>query len=92
MRLLNTREEVVATFTHAKEKLSFHLTHKNKPPKKLGWFEMAPAVAGGGQRLVDEIVLSGVALFEFDRRVKKYEDMGEAAGGVGEGVGAAAGG
>ena len=56
MRLLNAREELVAKFTHV------------MAVSKWGRFEMAPRVAEGGQRLVDEIVLSGVALLEQDRR------------------------
>lgn len=95
MRLLNTREEVVATFTHHKEeKFSFH-THltKDKSPKKWGWFEIAAdGGGGGGQRLIDEIILSGVALLLYERRAMKYGAMGEAAGGVGGGIAAAAGG
>lgn len=101
MRLLNTSEEVVATFTPVKDKLSSFIHHVKKDKsseeesKKWGWFEMAPRVAaadGGGQRLVDEIVLSGVALLEYERRATKYGAVGEAVGGVGEGVGAAVGG
>lgn len=95
MRLLNAKEEVVATFTHVKDKLSsfIHLKKDKSESKKLGWFEMAPQVAAdGGQRLVDEIVLSGVALLEYERRATKYGAVGEAVGGVGEGVGAAVGG
>lgn len=95
MRLLNAKEEVVATFTHVKDKLSsfIHLTKDKSESKKWGWFEMTPQVAAdGGQRLVDEIVLSGLALLEFERRATKYGAVGEAVGGVGEGVGAAVGG
>ncbi len=65
MRLLNAREELLATFTH------------NTAASNWGRFEMTLRVAEGGQRLVDEIVLSGVALLEYERREKETSDVAE---------------
>ena len=76
MRLLNAREELLATFKRV------------TAVSKWGRFEMTSRVADGGQRLVDEIVLSGVALLEQNRREKNASAAGEAVGG---GVSAAAG-
>lgn len=60
MILLNSREELLATFTHSIMAVS-----------KWGRFELTPRVAEeGGQRLLDEIVLSGVALLEQKRRAR----------------------
>lgn len=76
MKLLNAREELLATFTHV------------TAVSKKGRFELAPRVAEGGQRLVDEIVLSGVALLEQERRIKMASGVGDVGGGVGAAVGA----
>lgn len=77
MRLLNAREELLATFTHVTAVSNW------------GRFEMAPRVVEGSQRLVDEIVLSGVALLEYERRQKKISAVAEVVGGAGGGAGAA---
>lgn len=77
MKLLNAREELLATFTHVTAK------------SKMGRFELAPRVAEGGQRLVDEIVLSGVALLEQERRITMASAVGDVGGAVGGAVGAA---
>lgn len=79
MRLLNAREELLATFTHDKAASSW------------GKFEIALRVAEGGQRLVDEIVLSGVALLEYERREKKFSGVAELVGAAGQAGGALAG-
>lgn len=81
MKVLNEREEVLATFTHVMS-LS-----------KWGRFEMMPRVAEGGQRLVDEIVLSGLALLEQRRRGQtSLAAAGWGGGGGGSGDSAGAGG
>ena len=80
MKLHNARKELLATFTRV------------MALSKWGRFEMTPRVAEGGQRLVDEIVLSGVALLEQRRRGKKSSAGGEGGGGGGSGDSAAAGG
>lgn len=80
MKLLNARKELLATFTHV------------TALSKWGQFEMTPRVAEGGQRLVDEIVLSGVALLEQKRRKQKASAVGEGvAGGANAAVAAGAG-
>ncbi len=56
MKLLNARKELLAAFTRV------------TALSKWGRFELTPRVAEGGQRLVDEIVLSGVALLVLKRR------------------------
>lgn len=76
MKLLNTRKELLATFAHV------------TAVSKWGRFEMTPRVAEGGQRLVEEILLSGLALLEQDRREENASAIGEA---VGSGVSAVAG-
>ncbi|MCJ1345850.1 hypothetical protein MMC31_004059 [Peltigera leucophlebia] len=63
MRLLNASEELLATFTDV------------TAVSKWGRFEMTPLVAEGGQRLVDEVVLSGMALLEQNRREKEVEAL-----------------
>ena len=77
MKLLNAREELLATFTHVGAASNW------------GSFQTASRVAEGGQRLVDEILLSGVALLEYERRRKKISAVAEVVGGVGGGAGAA---
>lgn len=49
---------------------------------------MAPQVVGQ-RRLVDDIVLSGMALLEFERRATQYGTVGEVASAAGGGAGAA---
>lgn len=80
MRLLNAREKLLATFTPV------------TAVSKWGRLEMTPLVAEGGQRLVDEVVLSGVALLEQDRREKKASAVGEVGSAAGGAAAAAAGG
>ncbi len=78
MKLLNAREELLATFIHVKAASNYW-----------GCFQTASRVAEGGQRLVDEIVLSGVALLEYERRLKKISAVADVVGGAGGGAGAA---
>ncbi|MCJ1343467.1 hypothetical protein MMC31_001661 [Peltigera leucophlebia] len=79
MRLFNAREELLATFISV------------TAVSKWGRFEMTPLVAEGGQRLVDEVVLSGVALLEQDRREEKASAAGEVGSAAGGAVAAAVG-
>ena len=80
MKLLNSRAELLATFIRVKAASNYW-----------GCFQTALLVAEGGQRLVDEIVLSGVALLEYERRLKNISAVAEVVGGAGGGVGAALG-
>lgn len=79
LSLLNANEELLATFTSVSMAVS-----------KWGRFELTPRVAEGGQRLVDEIVLSGLALLEErrrkDRRRKRGHNGLTASGGASSGA------
>lgn len=80
MKLLNSREELLATFIHVKAASNYW-----------GCFQTASLVAEGGQRLVDEILLSGVALLEYERRLRNISAVAGVVGEAGGGAGAALG-
>lgn len=59
---------------------------------KWGRFEIAPGTPQGGERLLDEIVLSGLAILEMLRRRKRSSSGGGGGGGGGDGGGGGGGG
>lgn len=79
MKLLNAREELLATLTHVRAASNW------------GWFQMGVAGGGGGASawLMRLYILGAVALLEYERRQKKISAVAEVVGGVGGGTGQA---